>query len=113
MTHVTHASLIGRFMYTMISTRPDILHTVSMISSYTHDPRKDHWQFAKWILRYILGINELGLRLEKRLKIQLVNYVDSDYVSDQDKCHYVMGYLFTCAKALVSWSLGGQFYSPL
>ena len=59
MIHVPHASLIGRFMYTMKSTQPDISHAISMISRYTHDPGKDYWQFAKWILRYILGIDEL------------------------------------------------------
>ena len=47
MTHVPHASLIGRFMCTMKSTRPDISHAISMISRYTYDPGKDHWQFAK------------------------------------------------------------------
>lgn len=47
MIHVPHASLIGRFMYTMKSTQPDISHAISMISRYTHDPGKDYWQFAK------------------------------------------------------------------
>lgn len=42
----------------------------------------------KWILQYILGV---------------VEYVDSNYVGDLDKCRSTTCFLFTLAGGLVSW----------
>ena len=52
-------------MYAMVCTRLDISQAVSMVSRYMHDPGKGHWQAAKWILRYILGTVDLGLKFER------------------------------------------------
>ncbi|GMP46000.1 hypothetical protein CsSME_00014322 [Camellia sinensis var. sinensis] len=89
----------------MVCTRPDISHAVSMVSRYMHDPGKNHWQAVKWILRYIHGTVNLGLKFERdnRLGQNLEGYVDSDYAGDLDKCRSTTGYLFTLAKGPVSW----------
>lgn len=50
---VPYANVIGALMYAIVCTRPGISHVVSMVSRYTHNPGKDHWQAVKWILRYI------------------------------------------------------------
>ncbi|GMP66476.1 hypothetical protein CsSME_00035411 [Camellia sinensis var. sinensis] len=95
MAQVPYANAVGALMYAMVCTRPDISHAVSMVSRYMHDPGKDHWQAVKWILRYIHGTVNLGLKFERdnRLGQNLEGYVDSDYA----------GYLFTLAKGPVSW----------
>ena len=50
MEKVPYANAIGILMYTMVCTRPDISHVVSIVSRYMHDPDKSHWQAVKWIL---------------------------------------------------------------
>ncbi|GMP43231.1 hypothetical protein CsSME_00012675 [Camellia sinensis var. sinensis] len=54
----------------------------------------------KWILRYIHGTVNLGLKFERdnRLGQNLEGYVDSDYAGDLDKRRSTTGYLFTLAK---------------
>ena len=105
MAHVPYASLVGSLMYAMVCTQPNISQAVSMVSRYMHDPGKGHQQATKWILRYILGTVDLGLKFKRDDNVgsHLVSYVDSDFAGDLDKRRSIMGYMFTLAKAPVSW----------
>ena len=42
MDRVSYGSAIGSVMYAMISYRPDIIFTVSQVSKYMSNPRKEH-----------------------------------------------------------------------
>ena len=70
-----------------------------------HNPGKGHWQAVKWILRYIQGTVDIGLKFEKDRNVgkHLVGYVDSDYAGDLDKRRSTTGYVFTIAGGPVSW----------
>ena len=68
-----------------------------------HNPGKTHWHAAKWILRYILGTVDLGLKFEKNEDSLVTGYVDSDYAGDLDKRRSTTGYVFTMAGGPVSW----------
>jgi len=59
----------------------------------------------KWILRYIKDTINVGLVFEKDTigKKECIEYVDSDYVGDPDKCRSTIGYIFTSAQASMSW----------
>ena len=54
-----------------------------------------------------MGTVDLGLKIERDDNVgnHLVGYVDSDFAGDLDKCHSTTGYMFTPAKALMSWRL--------
>ena len=65
MEFVPYANAVGALMYAMVCTRPDISHAVSMVSRYMHNPGKGHWQAMKWILRYIQGTIDIGLKFQK------------------------------------------------
>ncbi|CAH9103290.1 unnamed protein product, partial [Cuscuta epithymum] len=47
-------SLVGGLNY-LTHTRPDIAHSVSVVSRYMHYPTKQHFGAAKRILRYVAG----------------------------------------------------------
>ena len=89
----------------MVYTRPDLLQAVVMISSYMHDPGKDHWEAVKWVLRYIQGTIDVGLVFKKdsTSNQECVGYVDSDYAGDLDKRRSITGYVFTLSQAPMSW----------
>ena len=105
MAQIPYVSLVGSLMYAMVCTRLDISQAISMVSRYMHDPGKGHWQAVKWILRYIVGTTDLGLKFERDDLVgrQLVGFVDLDYAGDLDKRHSTTGSLFTFAKAPISW----------
>ena len=60
MNNVPYTSVIGSWMYVMVCSRLYISHVVSMVSRYMHNLGKRHWQEIKQILRYILGIVDVG-----------------------------------------------------
>jgi hypothetical protein len=55
MSRVPYSSTIGSLMYAMVCTRPDIAHAVGVVSRYTNNPGKEHWEAVKWILMYLRG----------------------------------------------------------
>ncbi|KAM1402838.1 hypothetical protein ACFX2I_011521 [Malus domestica] len=82
MKNIPYANLVGSLMYAMVCSRPDIAHAVGMVSRYMHNPGKEHWQAAKWILRYLHGTRDVGLCFERDdsgIGHFAVGYVDSDY----------------------------------
>ena len=55
MRGVSYALVVGSLMYTMVCTRLDITHTVSVVSGFLSNSSKEHWTIVKWILRYLRG----------------------------------------------------------
>ena len=105
MAKVPYANAVGSLMYAMVCTRPDISHAVGAVSRYMHDPGKGHWLAVKWILRYIINTVDVGLVFQQDNTIGqcAVGYCDSDYAGDLDKRRSTTGYVFTLARAPVSW----------
>ncbi|KAM1838444.1 hypothetical protein ACFX14_020106 [Malus domestica] len=106
MKNIPYANLVGSLMYAMVCSRPDIAHAVGMVSRYMHNPGKEHWQAAKWILRYLHGTRDVGLCFERDdsgIGHFAVGYVDSDYAGDLDGRKSTTGYVFTMAKGPVCW----------
>ena len=65
MAKVPYAFAIGSLMYVMICTRPDITHAVGVVSRYMSNPRKQHWEIVKWILKYLKDTVESTLYFRK------------------------------------------------
>nr|GEV96682.1 retrovirus-related Pol polyprotein from transposon TNT 1-94 [Tanacetum cinerariifolium] len=83
---LTHKQYLRRvqkhfsLMYAMICTRPDISHVVGMVSRF-----------------------DVGLVFEHESSQWIEGYCDSDYAGDLDKRRSTTCYVFTLAKAPVSW----------
>ncbi|GKE79396.1 retrovirus-related pol polyprotein from transposon TNT 1-94 [Tanacetum coccineum] len=103
MEKVPYANVVGSLKYAMICTRPDISNAIGMVSKYMHYPGKGHWQAVTWILCYIHNTDDVGLVFERGSSQWVEGYCDSDYVRDLDKRRSTTGYVFTLAKAPVSW----------
>ena len=76
-----------------------------MVSRYTHDYGREHWEAVKWILWYIKGTIDVGLVFKKDVtgKQECIGYIDSDYAGDLDKRRSTAGYVVTLSQAPVSW----------
>ena len=51
MSKIPYASAIGSIMYTMLCTRPDVAHSLSVTSRYQSDLGEEHWKAVKNILK--------------------------------------------------------------
>ena len=61
MDRVPYASAVGSLMYAMVCTRPDIAHSVGVVSRFLSNPGKEHWAAVKWIFRYLRGTSKICL----------------------------------------------------
>jgi len=104
MENVPYANVIGTIMYSMISTRPDLAYSISLLSRYMSNPGKSHWEALKYVLKYINSSLQVGLNFEKRSNtLDLVGYVDSDFAGDRDSRKSTTTYFFTLGGNCFSW----------
>ncbi|GAU44851.1 hypothetical protein TSUD_112250 [Trifolium subterraneum] len=94
-----YKQIIGSLRY-LCNTRPDISHSVGLVSRFMEQPRR--------IMRYIKGTIDHGILMpsQKSTKgeISVHGYSDSDWGGDQDDKKSTAGYLFMLGGALICWS---------
>ena len=81
-----------------------------MLSKYTSNPGKTHWNALTHILRYIRGT--LGFRITyggKHNDLAPIGYVDADYAGDLDDRRSCAGHVFVQAGGPMVW---GSQYQP-
>ncbi|GJW67995.1 putative RNA-directed DNA polymerase [Tanacetum coccineum] len=89
-----HFKLIGSVMYVMVCTRPDIAHAVGVVSRFMSNPRREHLEAVKWLLRYLKGTSKSTLCFSRKVVI-LEGFFDSDYGGCLDSGKSTTGYVFT------------------
>jgi transposase InsO family protein len=102
MKDIPYSSALGSLMYAMLFTRPDLCHTVGILSRYQQNPGHAHWKQIKYALRYIKGTLDYALCFNGQ-NLQLQGYTDADCQGDLDERKSTSGYLFTLAGGAISW----------
>ena len=102
MRHTPYASAVGSLIYAMVCTRPDIDHSVGIVSRFHSNLGKQHWMAVKWILRYLCSTFKFYLYLEGERPL-LERYIDVDMVDDVDSRKSTLGDLVIFVGGAVSW----------
>ncbi|CAM8905326.1 unnamed protein product [Rhodiola kirilowii] len=110
MSSVPYANVVGCLMYSMVCTRPDIAHSVSMISRFMSKPGEAHWDAVKWVLRYVKGSVGKGLMFGKAIANSdiIMGFVDSNFAGCLDTQKSQTGCVFTVYRTTVIWKAGLQ-----
>lgn len=98
-----YKQMVGSLMY-LTSTRPDIMHGVSLISRYMENPTESHLLAAKRILRYLRGTVDFGIFYKRGVKENLFGFCDSNYAGDVDDRKSTSGFVFIMSSGAISWS---------
>ncbi|KAE8664877.1 UDP-N-acetylglucosamine 1-carboxyvinyltransferase 2-like [Hibiscus syriacus] len=98
-----YRSLAGALQY-LTFTRPDISYAIQQICLYMHDPRDEHMNALKRIIRYIQGTLHLGLHISPSSITDLVSYTDADWGGCPDTRRSTSGYCVFLGDNLISWS---------
>jgi hypothetical protein len=61
MSFVPYVSAVGSLMYSMVCTRPNIVHAVGVLNRYMSKPGKDHLKIVKRVFKYFRGTASYGL----------------------------------------------------
>ena len=92
---------MGSLIYAMVCTRPDIAHSVGVVSRFLSNPGKEHWAAVKWILRYLRGTSKTCLCFRTE-KLVLVRCTYADMVGDVDSRKSTSDYLITFSGGAMS-----------
>ena len=77
MHNIPYHEAVGSLMYAALSTHPDIVFAVQMVSHFSIKPGPAHWEAIKQIFRYLKGIINLWLSYGTK-KMILTGYTDAD-----------------------------------
>lgn len=94
-------------MYLAVATRPDIAHTVSLLSQFNEKPTEQHWGAAKRVLRYLNGSPDKGLVFNEKID-KLIGYPDAGWRRDDNNSQSYGGYAFMLGGAAISWKAKKQ-----
>lgn len=99
---------IGKLMYLMVCTRPDISYAVSLLSRFMAEPKEKHWRFIKQLLKYIKSTRDYSLIYPKQNVITLTGYSDSDHAGDLSDRKSTSGFIFILSGCAISWRSNKQ-----
>src|SRR5437762_9563178 len=102
---------IGGLMFAAIATCPDIMFTVSQLSSYNSDPCQRHLAAAKHVLRYLKGTINLSIVYKRQSTpksphgfwLNEVRLSDVDWGRDLDSQRSTTGFIVLLNDAVVAW----------
>ena len=87
----------------LTNTRPDICFAVNTLSQYMVNPKHVHLIGAKYVMRYLKGTLDYGLRYTSSGEIKLHGYVDSDWGGSAKDRKSTSGCCFSLGFGMISW----------
>ena len=96
-----YQSMIGRLMYVMAATRPDIAYAIGVLNRYNHDPSNESMVTLKGVLRSLNGTKDWRLRFGGALgEGELRCHVNPDYAGCPDDYISTSGLVITFGGAV-------------
>jgi len=89
-----YQQVIESLMYAAIHTRLDIIFAFNRLSQYLSNFAKHHEHVLKKLMQYVRFIIDLDIMYEVSESMKLVEYSDSDYVSDRLDCKSILIYIY-------------------
>jgi len=98
-----YQSILGSLMYAVAGTRPDLAHTISLLSQFNSCPDETHLTAVKHVLRYLNGTKDWTLFYPANEKLYLEGFADADYATCLDTTCLFSGYVLRLGRTAISW----------
>ena len=107
--HTTYRQIIGKLMYAMVGSRPDLAYALSVLGCHAAAPDMYHLDMAQCTLAYVKGTLDYKLHYPRPSKSTpvLSGYVDSDWANSPDR-KSTSDFVFFIDSCLVVWCLKKQ-----
>ena len=89
-----YQQVIESLMYAAIHTHFDIAFTLNQLSQYLNNSAEHHEHALKKLMQYVHFIIDLNITYEVSESMKLVEYSDSEYVSDRLNCKLILIYIY-------------------
>ena len=107
-----YRSGVGILLWLMKHSRPDIANAIREASKVMDGATRKHWKYLLRIIKYVLETKEKKLRYtlkkEKKQKLTIQGFCDSDYAGDRDSRKSVTGYVIKLLGCMVAWKSKSQ-----
>ena len=84
-----YQSLVGRLIYIMNCTRPDLAFVVGFLARSMTKPTDRSFALAKHVLRYLKTTKDYGIEFEKQSTFSMFGHTDSDWSAGLSTSGYV------------------------
>ena len=104
-----YAELVGCLQYAAQHTRPDLAHSVALLSRFMAAPTDQHWTAAQGVLRYFGGSKSAGILYggepssRSSYSSQVVGFGDASLGGCPDTGRSTEGYVFMVFGGAVGW----------
>ena len=95
--------LFGKLNYLLV-TRPNISHSVSVVSQYMFAPMVDHWAVVKQILCYLKGAPGRGILYRNHEHNRIECFFDANWAVSKEDMRSTLGYRVFVGGNLVLWN---------
>ena len=85
-TKTYYQQIIRTLIYAAIGTRPDNAFAAMRLSRFNNNPTEEHVKYARYILRYLKGTQELKIKYDGSSDAGLIGYSDSDLSTSKPRC---------------------------
>jgi hypothetical protein len=104
-SHALYRQIVGKLMYAMMGTRPDLAYTLSVLERFAAAPDTYHMALAKRALAYVKATINYRLHYKRgsgSATPTLTGYVNSDYANSDDR-KSTTGICFFMDDSLIYW----------
>ncbi len=98
-----YQQVIESLMYAAIHTQFDIVFTLNWLSQYLSNSAEHHEHVLKKLMQYVRFIIDLDITYKVSESMKLVEYSDSDYISDRLNCKLILIYIYMLDEESVFW----------
>ncbi|CAM8895376.1 unnamed protein product [Rhodiola kirilowii] len=104
---MVYRKLVGKLIYLTI-TRPDLAHSVHILSQYMSTPNADHLKAANRLLRYIKGAPAHGPFFSASSPLVITSFCDADWAACPKTRWSITGFCICIGNSLVCWKTKKQ-----
>lgn len=102
-----YCHLVGGLVYLEI-TRPDVTHSVHILSQFVSAPTQLHYAHLLCVLRYLRGTTSRHLFFPLSSPLQLHVYSNATWASDHFDRRSLCGYCVFLGSSLIAWKMKNQ-----
>jgi hypothetical protein len=104
MKQYPYLALVGALLFVSGQTRPDVAHAMCLLSRFSANPARAHWDALLGVLSYLRHTSNVGLTYSRGGSPALSVYSDADWGMCPDTYKSTTGWLVMLSGGPISWS---------